>query len=997
MSSETANPVDSSQQPLKSSAEILSELFGAFNAPPPQFPSDSVKSSDESSSSSEDDKKESKLKKHKKKSKHKKHKKVKKKKHKSSDSSDSDNRKHKKKHKKDRKKSKDGSDSEIKQKLPKSITNNVGISLDHLENDMVDDNIITASDEEANSVSLKDDNNPNKIKKLDSFLDVKSTLDDIFNNVKMVVPSEAPKNSSKSSSSAKETKSTSSGKENEPTQNSFKDIKPVLPVIVKQEPVDRTESVKKSLSSTTTPPVEKDPVQESATKNPTPTLFESNDSSEAKPAADKAKGTTGKIVIKNLKFSSVFEATVREVEEQAKKEAEKYEDGEIHSSSDSDKPESELSEGEKDALEALSPKDDLKDTMKKSSSSKSKSKKCDKKHKSSREKKKRKRSHSDSIRSPSPVRHRKERKTRSRSRSKNRNGTKDRKEISSSRHHSHDRSKRSHSNSRYSSEEKNDHHRLTDRSRHRSHDKDRVHDKDQINDKDRTHDKDRSHDRHRFHDKDRSRDKDRRSLDKDHHRSRSHHRSDHKRRRSRSRSSHRSSERPRGKSEEKIDKKKLLEIARKNTISMLKQGALPEAVLEKTRLSTFKAGGKTVDELTDFCKLLSQKDADGHESISSDTDDSGSESEKPFHHPFQIKDKPSSIVLNIKGAQPLPLKSLQEKTAESAKKLSAQFPVSSGQQHRKTEEWVPVEPKKTEAAPLPVSAPLAITAPPPQPVATPVAQTMPLGPAAVPAPAAPVPVPTPVIPSPLQTNAIAPPPAAIFPPPPVAQVKDIGSIVTQRLMAMRKLVENPHDVEAISSMYKAQQDMRTWAESKQTPGQFTGSTGVRVLSAAELASGPQAWVKKDMLISAKPVSGGMGMTLLQKMGWKPGEGLGKNKEGSLTPLSLEVKMDKKGLVSQEDFPKPPPKAPPPFRANFKSLEGKHPVSLLTEFCLKRRIPPPVFDLCMETGPDHKKNFLYKVRVKGVEYKPGVASPNKKLARKEAAQACLQALGVLPPS
>lgn len=72
--------------------------------------------------------------------------------------------------------------------------------------------------------------------------------------------------------------------------------------------------------------------------------------------ADKAKGTTGKIVIKNLKFSSVFEATVREVEEQAKKEAEKYEDGEIHSSSDSDKPESELSEGEKDALEALSPK-----------------------------------------------------------------------------------------------------------------------------------------------------------------------------------------------------------------------------------------------------------------------------------------------------------------------------------------------------------------------------------------------------------------------------------------------------------------------------------------------------------------------------------------------------------------------------------------------------------------------------------------------------------------
>ena len=36
------------------------------------------------------------------------------------------------------------------------------------------------------------------------------------------------------------------------------------------------------------------------------------------------------------------------------------------------------------------------------------------------------------------------------------------------------------------------------------------------------------------------------------------------------------------------------------------------------------------------------------------------------------------------------------------------------------------------------------------------------------------------------------------------------------------------------------------------------------------------------------------MALLQKMGWRPGEGLGKNKEGTLEPLQLEIKMDKKG-------------------------------------------------------------------------------------------------------
>jgi protein SON len=51
---------------------------------------------------------------------------------------------------------------------------------------------------------------------------------------------------------------------------------------------------------------------------------------------------------------------------------------------------------------------------------------------------------------------------------------------------------------------------------------------------------------------------------------------------------------------------------------------------------------------------------------------------------------------------------------------------------------------------------------------------------------------------------------------------------------------------------------------------------------------------QDQLKTAAPVASGMGMKLLQKMGWRPGEGLGKNKEGGLEPLNLDVKMDKKG-------------------------------------------------------------------------------------------------------
>ena len=39
------------------------------------------------------------------------------------------------------------------------------------------------------------------------------------------------------------------------------------------------------------------------------------------------------------------------------------------------------------------------------------------------------------------------------------------------------------------------------------------------------------------------------------------------------------------------------------------------------------------------------------------------------------------------------------------------------------------------------------------------------------------------------------------------------------------------------------------------------------------------------------------MALLQKMGWKMGEGLGKNNEGQKLPLMLDVKVDRKGEKS----------------------------------------------------------------------------------------------------
>lgn len=101
------------------------------------------------------------------------------------------------------------------------------------------------------------------------------------------------------------------------------------------------------------------------------------------------------------------------------------------------------------------------------------------------------------------------------------------------------------------------------------------------------------------------------------------------------------------------------------------------------------------------------------------------------------------------------------------------------------------------------------------------------------------------------------------------------------------------------------------------------------------------------------------MHLLQKMGWKPGEGLGKEKTGTLEPLLLEVKLDKKGIVAKEEQKRKILK--PQKTVGVKlAMQGKHPVSLLGEYASKKKLGAPEYSLCFECGPDHKKNFLFKV-------------------------------------
>lgn len=100
---------------------------------------------------------------------------------------------------------------------------------------------------------------------------------------------------------------------------------------------------------------------------------------------------------------------------------------------------------------------------------------------------------------------------------------------------------------------------------------------------------------------------------------------------------------------------------------------------------------------TAFCKQLAESadysDEESHNIlVGSDDDDRDDKKEAAFSgkHPFMVRDKP--IMMNIRNAPMLPVKSNAERLLEGSK-LREQFPVSSGSHHRlKDNEWVPVEP-----------------------------------------------------------------------------------------------------------------------------------------------------------------------------------------------------------------------------------------------------------------------------------------------------------------
>ncbi|KAF2986741.1 hypothetical protein EK904_010820 [Melospiza melodia maxima] len=393
--------------------------------------------------------------------------------------------------------------------------------------------------------------------------------------------------------------------------------------------------------------------------------------------------------------------------------------------------------------------------------------------------------------------------------------------------------------------------------------------------------------------------------------------------RRRSRSSEFSSRSPKRLTD--LDKAQLLEIAKANAAAMCaKSGVpLPPSLMpllsqKKDDKANQKSSRDTLKELTEKCKKIAQSTDDVIVNKPHVSDEE--EEERPFYnHPFKLSE-PKPIFFNLSTPSIKPAPPPQPKNQVS---LSKEFPVSSGSQHRKKEadsvygEWVPVDKNGKDDGK-----------------------------------------------------------DDVFPKPAIECV-DITTAMNDRAVAQKRLNENSFDLEAMCMLNRAQEQIDAWAQSNSIPGQFTGSTGAQILSSDELTnSGPQAWIRKDQFLRAAPVTGGMGAQLMRKMGWREGEGLGKNKEGSVEPIMVDFKTDRKGLVAVGEKAQ----KRSGHYVVMKDLSGKHPVSALMEICNKRRWTPPEFVL---------------VRVNGNEYRPTFASLNKKHAKATAATAALQAMGLVP--
>ncbi|CAB3410617.1 unnamed protein product [Caenorhabditis bovis] len=433
--------------------------------------------------------------------------------------------------------------------------------------------------------------------------------------------------------------------------------------------------------------------------------------------------------------------------------------------------------------------------------------------------------------------------------------------------------------------------------------------------------------------------------------------------------------------------------------------------------STSDRKGATVDDFVTYCKRI-QKRQEREKRREKGEDVSSDESEETiqYKHPYALpKNDPIRINIVTAASASLAQKAItagEEKELDPTQ-LHQLFPVSSGAIHKENTEWTPVI--KDDVVPMSCTdvqkKHVALTSVeiekcrvnglPPPPVPTQFLSSI----------LPPPPPPPKFLPEPAAALAHRPPSPPALPPvlyvPPKEKFimkdpndikfpapNDIRETLKMRADAQKRLATNPNDFDAHRDLREANEKIEAWAALKSLPGEYTGTTGLKLLTPEQLQpENPKyhAWVKKDLFKNAPPAIGGVGLKLLEKMGWQPGQGLGRDAAGSLEPLTLDVKSDRRGLMAEEEMSI---KQRNKLRPETVDLSTKNPVSLLMEYCAKRKFASPSF-VCEEHGADNTKSFLWTVTVNNVQYRPLTGSRQKKEGKAIAAQVALMYMNIIP--
>jgi hypothetical protein len=95
------------------------------------------------------------------------------------------------------------------------------------------------------------------------------------------------------------------------------------------------------------------------------------------------------------------------------------------------------------------------------------------------------------------------------------------------------------------------------------------------------------------------------------------------------------------------------------------------------------------------------------------------------------------------------------------------------------------------------------------------------------------------------------------------------------------------------------------------------------------------------------------MYLLIKMGWNPEQGLCENNEGVVDPIMLDIKIDKKGLVAEQEVRNSPLQlVSVPKQTTCRNL-----VSIIHKLFAKKKWGAPIYEQVFEQSFDLISNII----------------------------------------